>query len=113
MCSEVYTTPTIIIKTVCMNTGMIHLCTKSDDDDKWCGKNPSVGRLLIRFPGSEALIGIKRFGGADFGKVGDICKLAEFSPCCIAAGFLSEKLYMKLLYEGININFEVVNDTIP
>ena len=98
-CSEVYTTLTIIVKTVCMNTGMTYLCTKPDDDDKWCragwlfGENPSMDLLLIRwFPGSKALIGIEGFCAADFDNVGDICTLTEFSPCCIAAGFLSEKL---------------------
>ena len=93
ICSEVYTTLTIIVKIVCMNTGMMYLCTTADDDDKGCiGGNNSADLLLIRrFPGSEASIGIDGFGAADFGKVCDICGLIEFSPCCIAAGFLSEK----------------------
>ena len=79
------------------------MCTEGDDDDKWCrdgwlpGKNSVDDLLLPRcFPRlSKALIGIKGFGAADFDKVGDICKLIEFSPCCIAAGFLSEKLIHK------------------
>ena len=91
ICSEVYTTLTIIVKIVCMNIGMTYLCTKSDDDDKWSkaggifGENTSVDLLLIRcFPGFKASIGI------GFCKVGEIA--AGSIPCCIAAGFLSEKI---------------------
>ena len=104
---EVYKTLTIIIiKTFCMNNRALkRLCTEGDDDDKWCrdgwlpGKDNSVDDLLLPrcLPRlSKALIGIKGFGAAaDFDKVGDICKLIEFSPCCIAAGVLSEKLIHK------------------
>ena len=73
----------------------MHICNVSDDDDaKWCKdgwlpvENNSVDLLLTTwFANSKAFIGIEGLGAT------------EFSPCCIAAGFLSEKYLDKIKHQ--------------